>query len=48
MSVVRALAVRPLTRAGFERFGDVIETEDSASFAINDGSAMRIGCNRAC
>ena len=41
VSAVRALEVRPLTRAGFTRFGDVIETEDSASFAINDGSAMR-------
>jgi ureidoglycolate lyase len=41
MSAPQKLAVRPLTREGFTRFGDVIEVEGSRSFAINDGSAMR-------
>ena len=41
MSEARVLEVRPLTRAGFARFGDVIETEGARCFAINDGSAMR-------
>ncbi|MBI3528470.1 MAG: ureidoglycolate lyase [Betaproteobacteria bacterium] len=41
MSAAQVLEVRPLTRAGFARFGDVIETDGSRSFAINDGTAMR-------
>lgn len=41
MSAPRKLEVRPLTRAGFALFGDVIEIEGSSAFAINDGSATR-------
>jgi ureidoglycolate lyase len=41
MSAPRILDVSPLTREAFARFGDVIETEDSHSFAINDGTATR-------
>jgi ureidoglycolate lyase len=41
MSAARILEVRPLARAGFTRFGDVIEIDGSRSFAINDGAAMR-------
>ncbi len=41
MNAPRVLEVRPLTREGFARFGDVIETDASRSFAINDGTAMR-------
>jgi ureidoglycolate lyase len=41
MNAPQILEVRPLTGAGFARFGDVIETEGSRSFAINDGTAMR-------
>ena len=41
MSTPRKLDVRPLTREGFKRFGDVVEIEGSRSFAINDGTAMR-------
>lgn len=41
MSPVRKLEVRPLTRAAFARFGDVIELDGAQSFPINDGSAMR-------
>jgi len=41
MSAARILEVRPLTRAGFARFGDVIETEGARTCAINDGTATR-------
>ncbi len=41
MSAPKILEVRPLTRAGFARFGDVVEIDGSDSFAINDGTAMR-------
>jgi ureidoglycolate lyase len=41
MSTPHKLAVRPLTRDAFSRFGDVIEVEGSRSFAINDGTCMR-------
>lgn len=41
MSAPRILPVRMLTRAAFARFGDVIETDGSHSFTINDGTAMR-------
>jgi ureidoglycolate lyase len=41
MSAPRILDVSPLTRETFARFGDVIETESSGSFAINDGTATR-------
>lgn len=41
MSTSRVLQVRPLDRDGFARFGDVIETDGSGSFAINDGTATR-------
>ncbi len=41
MSAPRILHVSPLTREAFARFGEVIETEDLRSFAINDGTAMR-------
>jgi ureidoglycolate lyase len=41
MNAPRVLEVRPLTREGFARFGDVIEVEGSRSFAINDGTCMR-------
>ena len=41
MSTPRKLEVRPLTRAGFAPFGDVIEIEGAQSFPINDGTCMR-------
>ncbi len=41
MSAPKILEVKPLTRAGFARFGDVIEIDGSHSFAINGGTATR-------
>jgi ureidoglycolate lyase len=41
MSAPRILEVRPLTREGFARFGDVIEIEGAQSFPINEGTCMR-------
>ena len=36
-----ALPVRPLTRAAFAPFGDVIETEGARHFSINEGTTER-------
>jgi ureidoglycolate lyase len=41
MSAPHRLAVKPLTRDGFSRFGDVIELEGAQSFPINDGTCTR-------
>jgi len=41
MSAPRVLVVKPLTRAEFAPFGDVIETEGAKFFPINEGSALR-------
>ena len=41
MSAPQKLEVRPLTRTGFARFGDVIEIEGARSFPINDGTCIR-------
>jgi ureidoglycolate lyase len=41
MSALKKLAVVPLTRAAFARFGDVIEIDGARSFPINDGTATR-------
>jgi ureidoglycolate lyase len=38
---MRHLSTTPLTRAAFAPFGDVIETEGSASITINQGFARR-------
>lgn len=38
---MRTLPIEPLTKAAFARFGDVIETEGSAHFLINNGSTQR-------
>ncbi len=35
------LLIEPLTRAAFQPFGDVIETEGAARFEINNGAATR-------
>lgn len=41
MSAPRPLAVLPLTREAFAPYGDVIETGDAHSFAVNSGTAQR-------
>jgi len=42
MSVTETvLPIAPLSRAAFQPFGDVIETEGAAHFAINNGAATR-------
>ncbi|GAB7531804.1 ureidoglycolate lyase [Pseudomonas sp. 3A(2025)] len=38
---MRSLIIEPLTKHAFAPFGDVIETEGSAHFAINNGSTQR-------
>lgn len=38
---MRTLPIEPLTKAAFAPFGDVIETEGSAHFLINNGSTQR-------
>jgi ureidoglycolate lyase len=38
---MRTLVIEPLSKAAFAPFGDVIETEGSAHFMINNGSTMR-------
>lgn len=38
---MRTLQIEPLTKAAFAPFGDVIETEGSAHFLINNGSTQR-------
>lgn len=38
---MRTLSIEPLTKAAFAPFGDVIETEGSAYFMINNGSTQR-------
>ncbi|MDP6968726.1 MAG: ureidoglycolate lyase [Gammaproteobacteria bacterium] len=41
MSAVPFIEVKPLTKAGFAPFGDVIETEGAEHFAINNGFTQR-------
>ena len=41
MTAPTTLRVEPLTRAGFARFGDVIELEGAQSYPINDGTCTR-------
>ncbi|MFF7707823.1 ureidoglycolate lyase [Pseudomonas sp. NPDC007930] len=38
---MRTLAIEPLTKAAFAPFGDVIETDGSDFFMINNGSTQR-------
>lgn len=38
---ITEIKIEPLTRAGFADFGDVIETENSNHFPINDGRVER-------
>ena len=38
---MRTLQIKPLSKAAFAPFGDVIETEGSAHFLINNGSTQR-------
>ncbi|MDH1927740.1 ureidoglycolate lyase [Pseudomonas sp. GD03696] len=38
---MRTLMIEPLTKEAFAQFGDVIETDDSDHFMINNGSTMR-------
>ncbi|AIS18171.1 ureidoglycolate hydrolase [Pseudomonas rhizosphaerae] len=38
---MRTLTIEPLTKAAFAPFGDVIETQGSAHFLINNGSTQR-------
>ncbi|MEQ7919469.1 ureidoglycolate lyase [Xanthomonas sp. WHRI 1810A] len=38
---MRTLTIEPLTKAAFAPFGDVIETDGSDHFMINNGSTMR-------
>lgn len=38
---MRTLVIEPLSKAAFAPFGDVIETEGSEHFMINNGSTMR-------
>lgn len=38
---MRTLIIEPLTKAAFAPFGDVIETDGSDHFMINNGSTMR-------
>ncbi|MBU1331042.1 MAG: ureidoglycolate lyase [Gammaproteobacteria bacterium] len=38
---MRPLIIEPLSKAAFAPFGDVIETDDSAFFMINNGSTQR-------
>lgn len=41
MSAARPLAVLPLARETFSPYGDVIETGNAQSFAVNSGTAQR-------
>ena len=38
---MRTLMIEPLTKEAFAQFGDVIETDGSDHFMINNGSTMR-------
>ena len=38
---MRTLVIEPLTKEAFAAFGDVIETDGSDHFMINNGSTMR-------
>ena len=38
---MRTLTIEPLTKEAFAPFGDVIETDGSDHFMINNGSTMR-------
>ncbi|MFJ2481791.1 ureidoglycolate lyase, partial [Pseudomonas sp. NPDC087598] len=38
---MRTLQIEPLTKEAFAPFGDVIETDGSDHFMINNGSTMR-------
>jgi Ureidoglycolate hydrolase len=38
---MRTLMIEPLTKEAFAEFGDVIETDGSDHFMINNGSTMR-------
>ncbi|MCS5516377.1 ureidoglycolate lyase [Pseudomonas qingdaonensis] len=38
---MRTLVIEPLTKEAFAPFGDVIETDGSDHFMINNGSTMR-------
>ena len=38
---MRTLMIEPLTKEAFADFGDVIETDGSDHFMINNGSTMR-------
>ncbi len=38
---MRTLMIEPLTKEAFAPFGDVIETDGSEHFMINNGSTMR-------
>ena len=38
---MRTLMIEPLTKEAFAPFGDVIETDGSDHFMINNGSTMR-------
>lgn len=39
---MRTIAVEPLTKRGFERFGEVVELEGAERIAINQGFAERV------
>lgn len=41
MSAPSPLAIQPLTREAFAAFGDVIDAAGAASYAINEGTALR-------
>ncbi|EGH29143.1 ureidoglycolate lyase [Pseudomonas syringae] len=41
---MRKLIIEPLTKEAFAPFGDVIETDGSDHFMINNGSTMRFHC----
>ena len=40
-TAMRTLVIEPLTKEAFAPFGDVIETDGSDHFMINNGSTMR-------
>jgi ureidoglycolate hydrolase len=40
-TTMRTLVIEPLTKEAFAPFGDVIETDGSDHFMINNGSTMR-------